>query len=306
MKNKQDESLNKLLVSTEEPIKDSFSILLSPSDIGVQRNHGRNGARYAPKAIINVLKKFNKHQINKPLSLIKVSDQNNEKSDFHKMQISSAEKISQTIVNTSLKKTIHLGGGHDHAFPLLLGIEKSQKFNNIIIVNIDAHCDTRIDDKRHSGTPFRDFDNEGKLDYHLIQYGIHQFANSASTLSPLKRGKNNQINFSQKLQSSPQDINQFVKNLLQDCPFEITSKTALFLSLDCDALDATAMQGVSAVNPQGLSKEHLSELLTAIPRLEVNFGHIFLGIYEYNPIYDNLSQAGARYLSSLIYEFLEQ
>ena len=53
----------------------------------------------------------------------------------------------------------------------------------ILIINFDAHCDTRVDDRSHSGTPFRDFDGVAKKPFHLIQIGIHEYANNDMTLS---------------------------------------------------------------------------------------------------------------------------
>jgi formiminoglutamase len=61
-------------------------------------------------------------------------------------------KISSNYIEQNI---IHLGGGHDHVYPLLKAIET--KYKKIIILNIDPHCDTRESEHNHSGTPFRQF-----------------------------------------------------------------------------------------------------------------------------------------------------
>jgi formiminoglutamase len=74
------------------------------------------------------------------------------------------------------------------------------------------------------------------------------------------------------------------------------------LSLDADALNAAYMEGVSAVNPRGLSLEVVSDIFDFYFKLDTE--KKYCGIYEYNPLYDNLSAKGARILASLIYPYL--
>ena len=201
MKNRKIESLgpqitqiksledNQLL---QNELMNSIAILCSPSDIGVRRNKGRNGARFAPSGIIASLKKLNAHHLEKSINykLIDVTKQETEASDFHQAQDTSSSQIKEILLNSSYHFKVHLGGGHDHAYPLLKAIDESKKYDQIIIINIDAHCDTRIDDQRHSGTPFRDFDQLApKTPTSMIQYGLHHFSNSVSTMSPLKHVK---------------------------------------------------------------------------------------------------------------------
>ena len=164
-----------------------------------------------------------------------------------------------------------------------------------VIVNIDAHCDTRPEPLPHSGTPFRQFDGETSLDFDLIQLGIHPYANTEATLAPLKRGRMDIYGVGELPSEGPS-----MKTFLDDT-VPIHPDAHYIVSLDCDALSSSIMEGVSAVNHDGLefgqvsaifrwAKEHLPQERTSY------------GIYEYNPIYDNLSQKGARALAALIYE----
>ncbi len=62
----------------------TFFFLSSSSDVGVMRNGGRKGARFAPKALINSFKKWaisDKHN-DLEWAQIEVSSQNLEKADF--------------------------------------------------------------------------------------------------------------------------------------------------------------------------------------------------------------------------------
>ena len=62
------------------------------------------------------------------------------------------------------------------------------------------------------------------------------------------------------------------------------------------------MEAVSAVNHQGLSLTTVKIIFNTIKALQPT--QQYLGIYEYNPIYDNLSQKGARALTDLIVSWI--
>ena len=282
------------LFSDELKSQTDFLIFTSSSDAGVIRNLGRNGARYAPAAILNILKKMNNHfPAAAKICAQEVANQKLENENFALGQRYSSEKIYEALKKITPDKILFIGGGHDHISPALsaidlLGLEK------IIVINVDAHCDTRIDDSPHSGTPFRDFAAKAKTPWHLYQYGIHSFANSKDTMSDLP-AKNMTIKFlDQALGSSFIDID-YIKE-------SITDKTALFFSLDADALESATFESVSAVNHMGLPLDHVSKLMDKFFALNPNSKKI-LGIYEYNPVYDNLSQKGARALAYLIQKF---
>lgn len=274
-------------------------ILCSSNDEGVIRNKGRNGQRYAPVAIINVLKKLNNHiDSSLPCYTEEVFEQSEEV--FEAKQKKSSEKIASLIAKHLKKNILHLGGGHDHAYPFLIALELNDKIKNILILNIDAHCDTRIDDKHHSGTPFRDFAESTNKNVHLIQYGIHNYANSDSTLTPLANIKEKHFSLS-KIKSESKNFNQLPTALFDHLPFPFGDDTFIYLSLDCDALESSIMEAVSAVNHEGIPLSHVQLLIDKVKTLQ---GPKAFGIYEYNPLYDNLSQKGARAICSLIYNWL--
>jgi formiminoglutamase len=284
------DSIDSQFINNNEKAK--TLLISSPSDIGVRRNGGRNGTRFAPTALINIFKKMNHHLTHcSPFKEIKINSQTDEINNFELSQDNNSNLFKEIILKENPTNLIHLGGGHDHAYVLLKAINGIDKYKNILIINIDAHCDTRIDNSRHSGTPFRDIDKLISKPTHIVQYGIHNFANGKSTLSSLENISENHIYLSDKMD---QDI-------FSSIPFEITDETFIYFSLDCDALESSVMEAVSAVNHHGLRVAQVRALMEETKKMK---GSKAFGIYEYNPIYDNLSQKGARTIAGLIYHWL--
>lgn len=274
-------------------------ILKSPTDIGVRRNKGRNGARFAPATIENLLKKLNNHLPYTEIISETVAQQADELQNYEQSMADSANRIHKAIQRFAPKKTVHLGGGHDHALPLLRALDKSSA-KNILVINFDAHCDTRIDEIQHSGTPFRDFDREARKPFHLVQIGIHDYANSPETLSPLKNNSE-EIFYTKDLEGIYLH-EPFVDAIFSSCPFEISKDTALFISIDCDALASSVMSAVSAVNHNGIEPSRLLKWIDFLKDFPSE--NKVLGIYEYNPLFEDLSNKGARYMAGLIYNYL--
>ena len=278
-------------------------MLLSPSDIGVRRNNGRNGTRFGPKAITNTFKKLNFHSdiLFEEIDILTVSDQTEEQSNFEQAQILSSKNISSQLTQSN-QKVLHIGGGHDHVFPLLSAIEQTNHFDNILVLNIDAHCDTRVADIHNSGTPFRNFSEFTKKPFHIIQYGIQHYANSDETMTPLPNGSSEFL-FFEELKKKTLNFTNIPEDLFVSCPFEITEKTAFVLSLDADAIHGSEMPGVSAVNGMGIPSLHVHDLISLTKE---RFSRSFFGIYEFNPVYDSINQLGARVISSFIYQYLRK
>jgi formiminoglutamase len=301
MKNRTEESLSPLFNTIIAPNIAANLLLLSPSDVGVRRNKGRNGARFAPRAVLNQLKKYNNHTIDTPFKILSVSSQAQELVDFHKSQQLSFEKILNLLETQKYKNCLHVGGGHDHIFPFLKALEATKNYDNIVVLNIDAHCDTRVEKIHHSGTPFRDFASKTKCNFHLIQLGIHDYANSVSTLTPLKNGSVEHIYLDQLKKLS----NNFTKsfNFFSQLNFDpYDKKTAIVLSLDCDGIDGTSMQAVSAVNANGVPASYVQEIIEYLNLLDHQY---YFGIYELNPVYENQSMLGIKTVTNLIYSYLK-
>ncbi len=267
---------------------------LGPTDSGVARNGGRKGARFAPQAIMNILKKFSVHK-KSPLYEQNFINQSMENDSFELAQKNYKDSLLKAMQSKKEKCSfVHIGGGHDHIYPFLKAIEESSTAP-LVIVNIDAHCDTRQDALFHSGTPFRQFDNTATRPFKLYQFGIHDFANSSSTQEKLSMGEMKIF----RSRNLPKDFEQ-IKRFMED-KVSLEEGDQLIISLDADALSADTMEAVSAVNPKGLSIDQVSGIFHWA-RYRSQGPSRYYGLYEYNPILDNLSQKGARTLAGLLYE----
>ncbi len=274
--------------------KADILIATAPSDLGVCRNGGRRGASFGPEAILSVLKKMAGHPPLRDISILPVSFPQLEEKDFAEAQQKSVDSLISGLKSFNGKIIVHIGGGHDHAYPMLKALESYGK--KILAINIDAHMDTRDDSHPHSGTPFRQFAAESAVEFKLIELGIHNYANTESTMVKLPKGEM-QLITTKQFRSESNNFSKTKQWLEKNIP--ISSDEIVYLSLDCDAIDAGIMEGVSAVNHDGLSLNTIKEIFSYVRN---NTDLFVSGLYEYNPVYDNLGQRGARALASLIYE----
>jgi formiminoglutamase len=267
------------------------------SDTGTILNLGRRGSLFAPEAILSIVKKMACHNLLK-WSDIELADSALEHKDFAASQKSLALQIQKTLAaQARTQKFVYLGGGHDYIYPTIKALNHFTK--KIVIINLDAHLDTRIDPTPNSGTPFRQIASEFDGDLEIIQLGIHDFANSISTMSNLSQGKEVVATY-EDVRFGTKDFTETDKFLARVIPYQ--KETVYVFSLDADALESGIMEGVSAVNHRGLPYDFIEDvLLYAIDELKCQH----FGIFEYNPVYDNLSQKGARTLASLIYQIMD-
>ncbi len=267
------------------------------SDRGTVRNYGRRGSQFAPEAIISVIKKLSCHNLSK-WSDIELAKPNEELFDFANAQ----KKLSMSLIeilNNCLRaqKFIYLGGGHDYIYPITMSINSFTK--KIVIINLDAHLDTRTDYEPNSGTPFRQIDRDFSGEVEIIQLGIHDFANSISTMSNLDNAREVVATY-EDIRFGTKEFTETDKFLERVIPFQ--NETTYLFSLDADSIEAGIMEGVSAVNHRGLPYDFVEDVLDyAKNRLRCQH----FGFFEYNPVYDNLSQKGARALASLIYKVMD-
>jgi formiminoglutamase len=289
------ESLDLLFNKALNP-QNSCLFLKSSSDEGVIRNGGRNGARFAPQSFLSTFKKFTLTEKIKSYIFkeMEVSNQEEERVDFHRSQELESKRIQSILDSYDFSRIYHIGGGHDHIYPLLKALGHATK--KLIIINIDAHADTRTDTEFNSGTPFRQMANEFSGEFHLFQIGLHPFSNSFSTLSPLGKNHVKILWRSDLTDSSLKSFFEEIQSLVEpDCK--------VVFSIDADALSAAEIPGVSAVNPAGLTREELLKIWKLYKNLPLAHGPI-TGIYELNPLYDHLSSLSMRTMGSFVFDTL--
>jgi formiminoglutamase len=270
-------------------------IICHDDDAGVRLNGGRAGARLAPKALVNVFKKLTANSSIKE-SGIKVASLQTKFSmeQFLKSQELCTKEITELLQQGHPQQLLQLGGGHDHIYPLLMALQQDQKIqrDGLFILNIDAHLDTRVDPIASSGTPFRQWAQQSNIPFHLVQVGIHPFANPDKNYQRLSKGR-------MDILEGPKhnDLIQKIETLRELGP---TPSAQIIISLDADALNSSCMSAVSAVNHDGLSLEVVEQMQNwALNRSTRRI----MGIYEYNPLFDDLSQKGARALVKLMDNF---
>jgi formiminoglutamase len=292
---RSNESIGALFTENSSASK-PMVFLKSSSDTGVVRNGGRNGARFAPASFLASFKKLTQSSHTQGYSFIEreLAAPEEEIRDFPAAQELQAARILAQMREFPHARLCHLGGGHDHVYPLL--VAASQLFRRIVVINLDAHADTRTDANPHSGTPFRQAARLA-VDFHLFQVGLHPYANSFSTLTPLEQGEmrilwRNELRDESRRAAFFQQIRELVD-----------PQTFVLFSLDADAMSADLVSAVSAVNHDGLSREELSVMWNFYAGL-VAPERRHLGIYELNPIYDNVSAASMRMVSSFVFETL--
>lgn len=269
-----------------------MDIFCSNSDLGVIRNSGRLGSRFGARAILKAFKKLHLKEV---INIIETSNLIEEKNNYEESLKQQSIKMSLYMKKNENLPFLHLGGGHDHVYSFL----KAIKDKKALVLNIDPHCDTRAEDKLHSGTPFRKFLQEHP-DWkgHLLQIGTSYCNNHDTTLEGLKKMSifdydallNLSSNFTKKIDLS--NVLEFMK--IED------NFDSIFISLDADIIESSQMQAVSAVSYFGMPAGFLRFFLEQVFK---DKRADYFGIYEYNPLYDDLSQKGARYLASLLYLF---
>ncbi len=286
------------IISNKSTLLESDTVFMKfSSDRGTILNMGRRGSCYAPEAILTAVKKMAAHNLLK-WSEVEIVDQALEEKDLSSSQAESIKKMIRLFKeHKKASKFVSLGGGHDHVYPALMALNELTK--KIVVINIDAHLDTRTDESPNSGTPFRQFARDFNGDVEIVQLGIHDFANTISTMSNLPKGRETVMTY-EDVRYGTVNFNDNEKLLRKVLPYH--EDALYFFSLDADALDAGVMEGVSAVNHRGLPYDFVEDVLIyAIDELKCRH----FGLYEYNPVYDNLSQKGARTLAALIYQILD-
>jgi formiminoglutamase len=265
--------------------------LLSSSDEGVIRNGGRNGARLAPRSLLNLFKKLTLTERFKNVRFteMEVSDEQIERADFDLAQKKESEKILSAFTEFPKGTICHIGGGHDHIYPLLKAL--SGKHKKITVINVDAHADTRTDELAHSGNPFRKFTETYDGDFHLIQVGLHEYANGKSTLIPLQPGEMSII-WRKEISEGR------LSSLLAE---EKRADSCVVFSLDADALSGSIVPGVSAVNGDGINLDELRTIWKSYVDLPLSHPPV-IGIYELNPVYDSLSVISMRTIAGFLFE----
>lgn len=251
-----------------------IAILGFKSDEGVRRNKGRIGARNAPDFI-------RKACANLPYSKekqIPISDFGNvvcEENDLENARKQQIQSISTLIQNKYFP--IILGGGHETALGNYLAL--AENFDEIGIVNIDAHYDLRIPvEGSTSGTPFFEmahFCQENNREFSYFCMGIQPTGNTEALFQ-----RANELNVETVLADSVHsDLFEATHRLEKF----IEKHSVIYLSLDLDVLDGAFAPGASAPCVNGLTPIQVKSIIQKV----IQSGKVKLfDVVELNPEFD--------------------
>lgn len=184
-----------------------FVILGIPEDIGVRANLGVGGTHTAWPAFLEAFLNIQATAslIGSNCSILGHLDCSDlQHLDFTATMAELREAtslIDQAVapmiesITAAGKLPILIGGGHNNAYPAILGAARGHyeygRINTpkINVINLDAHADFRPMEGRHSGNGFRYAFHEGFLDRYAM-VGLHRNYNAQSMLDELAREPN--------------------------------------------------------------------------------------------------------------------
>lgn len=271
----------------------NFALLGFASDLGVQNNHGRIGAKLAPCKIRQFLSRLT---IPYPLNGYDCGDivvDNN-------ASLLAAQHLLATKV-TQLQKagitTIVLGGGHETAYGHFMGLMATPN-EDIAILNFDAHFDLRpvaANNEGTSGTPFRQIYNECLAKKQAFNYycvGIQPRANTQE-LYKFANDSDSYYLEAQQVNHNPQAVTQFIEAIL-------AKHKHVYVTICLDVFHYSFAPGVSAPQVLGINPQIV---LDALSQLRKSQQVLSLDIVELNPNFD-IDNHTARLAATLLAEFL--
>jgi formiminoglutamase len=264
-------------------------LLGCPQDEGVRRNGGRVGAAHAPAEIRRYLYRL-------------VAGDGWEGRFFDlgdtlvQPTLEHTHATHQQVVEHALrdgKTVIVLGGGNDISYPDACAMQVARAGQPFIAVNVDAHLDVRLAPQRHSGTPYRQLLDEGRLSpSSFYQVGTQLFSTAQAHLRYVREAGAHLI-----------PLEQLRAADLPTLPmFEAARRAgAAFWGFDVDVVTAADAPGVSAPNPSGLSAHDFLRLCALAAGQGAS--PLLLEFSEVNPTYD-LDGRTCRLVAAAIWHIL--
>jgi len=252
-------------------------ILGCPQDEGVRRSNGRAGAADAPGAIREQFYKLTTFNINRKifdLGDIRIGPTLEETHETH-------ESVVKQILNDG-KRVIVLGGGNDISYPD--GVAMADVFGPEcwIGVNIDAHLDVQMAEKRNSGTPYRQLLEEG----HLVPTYFYEVGFQTHLASPVYYNyirDQGVTRISLELLRSRSEPDLELKESIKQKFIGHSSSLNMFFGFDMDAVRSADAPGTSEPSPLGLRAGEFIQLVKYAASLA---NTKIIEFSEVNPTYD--------------------
>lgn len=277
--------------------KRKYHILGIAEDIGPRANGGFAGAANAFDAFIP---RFLALQSNAFLSgeELVVHGVITELPEHEQVSLNELVEALDEVVTMWTKEVITeggipivVGGGHNNALGLIRGLNHATE-EQISVVNLDPHADTRDLEGRHSGNPFSYAWGEGLLMRYSV-LGLHQSYNNENVLKRLELMKS-YTSFFEDWIDDPQAFQRDIKAVI-----ELTSADITGVELDMDSI---AFMPSSAFTPSGITLEQARYYIRKMARLQ-RVG--YLHIPEAAPFSDEEKKLVGKSLSYLVSDFIK-
>ena len=239
-----------------------FAFLGFKCDVGIQRNKGRDGAKFGPDSIRRELS--NKPcRFSRNVKLFDAGNINVFNSTLEEAQAALSEAVAR-ILSLNLFPII-LGGGHETAYGHYNGLLKHFENNgineNIGIINFDAHFDIRpYPNGGTSGTMFRQIHDDAvdagrNYDYFVL--GIQQYSNTVNLFKTAD-------SFGAKYILAKDILRDNIYSNFETLDDYIREQDNIYITICTDVFSSAFAPGVSAPQPLGLDPERILILLKHI------------------------------------------
>lgn len=282
---------------TTAPCDNATVLLGFACDEGVQRNHGRPGAKDGPTAIRSALANLAWHHDHQ---IFDGGDVICEDKQLEVAQQQLADQVTAILDHSG--RPLILGGGHEMAWGSFLGLsnhlQQSTPEKRIGVINLDAHFDLRNPEPQAtSGTPFRQIAELCKTKQQSFYYmvlGINPLANT-TVLFEYARAHNviwreDTECTTAHLASIEQQIDQFLQQI-----------DDLYFTICLDVFAPHIAPGVSAPSTIGIEPRFALKLIEMIKKgcTQHRVQWRLTDIAELNPLFD-VDQRTARLAARLV------
>ncbi|AXR78813.1 formimidoylglutamase [Natrarchaeobaculum sulfurireducens] len=244
-------------VEPDEPVRaadlEAYDAVLvgEPFDAAVI---GRTGARDGPDAIREALAGVKSHHFTAG-SIAAVGDYGDvEPATTDLESIREGVREAAETVHESAALPVFLGGDNSLTVPNVVPL---LEHGRVGVVNLDAHLDVRaVRAEPTSGTPYRELLEAGLDAYTCV--GVRHFETSTVYADYLEERGGTVV--------TAADVGRDLEGALDRARDAVSDVDAVYVSVDCDVLDAAHAPGVSAPTPGGLTPRELFRLVYELAR----------------------------------------
>ena len=139
---------------------------------------------------------------------------------------------------------IVIGGGQNNAYPIIKGVASTATKKKVNVINLDAHCDFRALEGRHSGNAFSYARQKMTLNRYFV-FGLHQSYNNENMLKSMDADEQVKYSFLENI--------TYLENMLADAiSFVVDDQIQCGIEVDMDSIRSMPS---SAISPTGFSLE---------------------------------------------------